>query len=320
MNTFIKPVVFIGFAFLCGVSCNQMKTSHPLENYRIIYNVGYDVENDNYEIFSMNYDGTDKQNITNSKSIEWAYLTYKDRIFFLSDRDLGHRKFSLYEMNANGEDLKRITDYPLHDSWMGIRNEGKELVVAVDLGNGKSQLRIIDRQGNLIENITNDTLHTYNSPLFSPDGSIVFYRSFEGLKKDSSTVDELYSIELSTKKVKQLTYYPSNDTTAQWYEYKAGPPMWVPNSDQISYISKQNGRYGIFVLSSNGGEPKRITPNHVNYGWHSWSEDGRWRIGELWDEKELDWAVYIKDSVSGSLDLLTHEYKYEQAPLFVLKP
>ena len=43
------------------------------ENYKIAYNVLLDGEEDNYEVFSMNLDGSDKRNISNLKFQQQEY-------------------------------------------------------------------------------------------------------------------------------------------------------------------------------------------------------------------------------------------------------
>ncbi|MBT8304482.1 MAG: hypothetical protein KJP09_08440, partial [Bacteroidia bacterium] len=52
---------------------------------KVAYNVAFDTENDNYEVFSMNMDGSDKKNITNLKGVEWTYDAYDDDLYFISD-------------------------------------------------------------------------------------------------------------------------------------------------------------------------------------------------------------------------------------------
>ena len=63
----------------------------------IAYNVHIrdSVNKNNYEIITMNIDGTNKTNITNNPDVAWTYYAYKNRLFFISDRDTCSRCFFL---------------------------------------------------------------------------------------------------------------------------------------------------------------------------------------------------------------------------------
>ncbi len=104
--------------------------SSSFAQYRIAFNVAQDSKADDYEVYSMNLDGSDKRNITNHKDVAWTYYAYKDRLFFISDRDACKRCYFLYEMKADGSNVRKISDLRLEDSWMGSRNDGAEMVVS----------------------------------------------------------------------------------------------------------------------------------------------------------------------------------------------
>jgi TolB protein len=44
-------------------------------------------EKDNYEIYSMNMDGTGQRNITNTPGVQWVYCAYKDKLYYVCDKD-----------------------------------------------------------------------------------------------------------------------------------------------------------------------------------------------------------------------------------------
>ncbi len=68
---------------------------HAQKQYKIVYNVLEDKAKDNYEIYSMNMDGTDKKNITNTPGVEWVYYAYEDKVYYISDIDTCHRCYFL---------------------------------------------------------------------------------------------------------------------------------------------------------------------------------------------------------------------------------
>lgn len=99
-------------------SCGQRSA---MDTYAIAYNVLYDRDTNNYEIFSMNMDGSGKTNITNYPGVEWTYTAYGERVFFISDKDTAHRNYFLYEMDARGGNVRKVYDQRLADSWMATR-------------------------------------------------------------------------------------------------------------------------------------------------------------------------------------------------------
>lgn len=121
--------------------------------------------------------------------------------------------------------------------------------------------------------------------------------------------------------LRRLTRYPESDTTAFIHSYHAGPPFWEPHSNSISYISNQQGRSSIFLISPDGSNNRRFTADStMNEGWHSWSPDGRFLAAECSDLQNMKFSIYLFDSNGNRLKQLTNEHRYEQAPVFVRTP
>jgi TolB protein len=284
---------------------------------KIAYNVLLDEETDDYEIFVMNLDGTDKKNISNSSGVDWVYYANGDKLYFLSDRDTVHRMYFLYESNANGENIRKVSDMRMRDSWFGSRKGGKELIVnphpTVD-----SAFYIIDLQGKNLQKI-NTELAYFNDPVFTPHGNqIVFRGSKQKFKKDNEYLDELYLINTDGSGLEKLTTFPEADTTAAWHRYHAGPPQWIPNTNEVSYISFQNNNYSIFTVDVTSKNVKKITDDNLNHGWHAWSTDGNFLVYDGSDFSENPkYDIYLMDKSSGNSVQLTMDTLIEQGPVFV---
>ncbi|HBD94107.1 MAG TPA: hypothetical protein DC057_08050, partial [Spirochaetia bacterium] len=119
--------------YACGTSQNNSKNNE--KKFSIAYNIHLpDTTKDDWEIIKMNFDGSGKKNILNNDDVAWTYTTYKDRLFFISDRDTCYRCFFLYETDANGNSIKKVSNLQLEDSWMSCRKDGEEMIVAGRIG------------------------------------------------------------------------------------------------------------------------------------------------------------------------------------------
>lgn len=55
-----------------------------------------------------------------------------------------------------------------------------------------------------------------------------------------------------------------------------GTPRWSPDGRWIAFDSRPGGRSGVFVVSAEGGAPRRLTPPTDDAFVPTWSRDGRW--------------------------------------------
>lgn len=309
-------ILFVAIAFAapgCGPASGPAsddiaeKAGAPAP-YRIVYNVLHDEEVDDYDVFVMELDGTGKRNLTEHPAVDWVYASHGERTFMVSDRDDEKRKYHLYEMGADGGELRQITGFRVRDSWLGTRNEGTELVVASDK-DGTADLYLIDLDGNELRRLTDDEIYD-NDPAFSSDGTRVVWRS------KRSGLDELWLMDLETGEARQLTHFPDDDPARDEHAYHAGPPSWVPHQEVVSFCSKRNGNTSIYTIRADGSGLEQLTGDDGDECWHSWSPDGRYlaydRAGE-----DRNYDIYLRDTETGETTRLTESPTYEQGPVFV---
>lgn len=315
-------VIMILLLYLVGCRNEEQGASINIEDeYLIAYNVYApdSTNDDNYEVFTMEFDGSNKINITNNPDVAWTYLSFESTLFFLSDRDTEGRIYYLYEMDSKGENINKITDTRMADSWMGIRNDGQELIVTPH-SSVDSCFYIIDRNGSVLKKIYTGLVRS-TDPAFSPDGNkIAFCGSNRKSKREEGFEEEIYVMNEDGTGLLQLTHYPKSDTTAPWYAYKAGPPMWHPSGGFITYQSYQNGKYSLYAVRPDGSEQWKLTDNPQQEGWHRWSPDAKWLAIELFDHVESQFNIGLMNWDTKDLTILTDTvYKYQQAPVFVKK-
>ena len=150
-----KFIIYIFLISTVLIRCSNNtteKTTEPKGNYLIAYNVLMDNESDNYEVFTMGMDGSNKQNISNLNGVEWTYHSDGQNLFYISDKDSCHRCYYLYVMDAHGNNKKKVYHVRLSDSWMSTRSNGEEIILkphkSVD-----SAFHIINLRGKLIARI-----------------------------------------------------------------------------------------------------------------------------------------------------------------------
>ena len=299
--------------------------------YKIVYNVLEDKEKDNYELYSMNMDGSDKKNITNTPGVEWVYYAYKNKVYYISDIDTCHRCYFLYEMDAEGNGKRKICDLQLEDSWMGSRKKGTEMVV---LGKTKArpQLFVVNIKTGNYQQITDDTVSYKADPIFLPGGSSIVLRYRTDRKLRQTEPAELWFIEyykptngfLPANTLKyRITNFPKSDTTTQWFEYHAGPPQYNLKYKFITYLSKQNNQTQIYAVQPDlkkgfqSVQVTQITSGNLSSGWHSWSSDGKWLAMDKTNKEEKGYDIYLMNYKTKKTIQLTSDEKYEQAPVIV---
>ncbi|MEC7771057.1 MAG: hypothetical protein VX798_07730 [Bacteroidota bacterium] len=310
----VRMIVLFGLTTLF-FACNS--TDEP--DLGIVYNVLRDAEIDDYEVFSMNLDGSNKKNITNRYGVEWSYFSHRDTLYFISDRNSCKRCFFLYKSNFNGENPQKVSGLELTDSWMSSRKNGSEIIVKPKTL-FESTFYILNKEGTVIQEVDTD-LPFAADPLFVNNGKQVVFRG--GLSKNKlidGFNEELYIIDVDGQNRKQLTHYPEADSTAGKYGYRAGAPKLHPTENFVTYQSKQNGKYSLYAVSLDGKKQWKLTDNTENEGWHDWSPDGKWLVIELFDDEQSQFHIGLMNWETKEMKMLTDTtYKYQQAPNFIYK-
>lgn len=303
----------------CGQNKNSAETkqgtdSNKIASYRYVWTSPIDTAFRNYEIYSMNTDGSDKRNLTNNPALDWAYSTYDDKIYFVSDRNAAPREYYLYEMNSLGEGLRKIYDQPLPDSFVSTI-DGNQFLIA----RGKKldrEIFLIDREGNELKRLTNNEF-VDTDPAFSPDGSLIAFRSSRG--EDPTSKEEIWVMNADGSDPRQLSFFPPEIKLPNTGVYKAGPPIWSPDGNWICFISYRENRYNIYKVKPDGSDFGRLTTYNDNEGYFQFSDDGKLIIfdGELDEGGVVDINVYLMNADGSNVRIIADGPRLEQNPLFV---
>jgi len=186
----MKKLIIVALGLLIIVVSQAQKNK-----YKIVYNVLEDREKDNYDIYSMNMDGSGKKNLTNTPGVEWVYYAYEDKVYYISVIDTCHRCYFLYEMDAEGNNKRKITGLQLEDSWMSRYDNasGNYLLVMGRIEKKvRNQLFQVNIRDGTYKQLTDDTISQKRDPLFIPVWKqvVMAYRPDKSLRK--TVPDELW--------------------------------------------------------------------------------------------------------------------------------
>jgi Tol biopolymer transport system component len=178
----------------------------------------------------------------------------------------------LYLMNADGTNVRRLTQFPswqLEPAWSpdgrylaftSREADGIYLDIQIHLMDVEVVLR--DRRCHTtmevcpgVRRLTNSLL-PLGSPNWSPDGQWIVYES--GIDQY-----EIFIVSFDGTEIRQLT---QNDVADRW-------PSWSPDGDKIVYSSVVEGRLEIFVMGVDGQNPTQLTRD-VGGLFPAWSRDG----------------------------------------------
>jgi len=309
------------FAFpLLLESCNpSVREAVQNEGYVIAYNVHVpDTTRDDYDVFTINLDGSGRRNITDNPDVAWTYEAYKDKLYFISDRDTCYRCFFLYQTDASGTSPRKVSSLQLEDSWMSPRKNGSEMVVTGRMGKSvRHQLFIMNTETGTYAQLTNDTTARYGDPCFSPDEKQIVF-SYKKNKRDKTAHEELFLMNDDGTDLMQLTRYPEDNPSAKNYGYRAGAARWHPTENFISYVSLQDGRHSIYAVTPDGQKQWKLTTNEFAEGWHDWSPDGKWLVFNSSDWEENQYHITLMNWETKEIKQLTDTtYKAQQSPVFL---
>lgn len=305
---------------LSACSTKTIPNNDVPANLKIAYNVLEDREEDDYEVYVMDFDGAGAHNITRHPDVAWTYYAWRDKLFFISDRDTCARCYFLYESDAEGQTPRKVSALRLEDSWMSSRNKGREMVVAGRIGKEvRYQLFLVEVKTGKYRPLTRDTAAYYSDPCFSPDGKQVVYR-YRKNRRDRQEKAELWIMNTDGSGTpRQLTFYPPADTSAPWHAYHAGPPRWNAQAGYITYQSLQNGEYSIYAVTPDGKQQFKLAAFPLEAGWHDWSPDGNWLVMDLFDHDQKRFEIGLWNRNTKVFKQLTNTPETEQSPVFVQK-
>jgi TolB protein len=179
----------------------------------------------NFEIYSMNPDGTEPHNLTNDPGNDFSPAISPDgqTIAFLSTRT---GEFHIFLMNSDGSNLRQLTTVYAGTSPPRFSPDGTKIVYS-PVG-----IATIDLDGTNYQQITG--LPTDSNPSFSPDGTkIVFERKIDDLDFNY----EIFLADADGMNATRLTFATGYDSD----------PAFSPDGTTIAFSAGRNGGQDVYL-------------------------------------------------------------------------
>ena len=213
---------------------------------------------DNYEIYVMDADGGNRENLSNhpvdDQDPDWSPDGTK--IAFASPRN-GGGEYQIYVMDGDGKNQIKLTDGPgakREPDWspdggkiaFSVRSSFRDVVAP--------HIAVMDADGlNRVE-FEDESMQ----PSWSPDGGQIAFVSW----KDGG--NEIYVIGADGRGLERLTH----DLAPKW------SPAFSPDGERIVYYASHQESYHIYVVGADGKNLRRLTHNQVDHALPTWSPDG----------------------------------------------
>ena len=218
----------------------------------------------NFEIYSMNSDGSEQINLTNSSANDEypSWSTDGKKITFTSNRD-GNSE--VYIMNTDGSEQINLTNNIAYDAFSCWSPDGKRIAFASNR-TGNMDVYTVNLDGSEMTKLTNNSADDVK-PQWSPDGKKVAFQTTRHGKMD------IYVMSSDGSNETRLTNNPATDICLSW----------SPDGRKIAFASKRDdgnsekfyGNSEIYIMNSDGSNQTRLTNNPSTDMAPSWSPDGK---------------------------------------------
>lgn len=186
------------------------------------------------EIWAMNADGTDPQQLTDSegRDIEPDWSPDGQSIAFSSGRD-AESDIQLYLMDADGGNQRRVMDFVPADQLGARWSPDGEWIAFFTNVDGMLEIYKVRPDGTELTRLTADASNNF-MPDWSPDGARIIFVS----ERDSNR--ELYVMNADGSNPVRLTDHPADDLR----------PRWSPDGAQILFQSSRDGQSNLYVMDA----------------------------------------------------------------------
>ncbi len=266
-----------------------------------------DRDGDDYEVYTMNPDGSRVQQITDNDTADWYPAWSPDAAYLALGASMDGEDYEIVIMEADGANPSQITDNTFSDldpAWASAETASESGGPPAPPGaGGMADARLVfvsERDGDqdiylmespddearaLTDNATPD-----KDPVWAPDGMSVFYAG-----EDADGDFEIYVLALDDPGAapRALT-----DNDAEDEE-----PAVSPTGRYVAFSSDREGSYDIYVLDIYTQSVRRLTEDPGYDISPAWSPKGEQIVFS--SDRDGDYEIYVMDADGENLRQLT---------------
>jgi TolB protein len=237
----------------------------PAKKAKILFDRLITPGGDDYEVFTMNLNGSHRRNLSKDPHDDWGASASRDgrRIVFTSKRDPDHNN-EIFIMRSDGSNLHQLTHTgaSVVNEYPSFSPNGKRVVFDSSRGGGVGHIYLMQRDGSNQHRLAESPLSDY-AAVFSPNGrKIAFSRYFAGK-------DHVYEMNARGGHVHAITNENGDPVLGD-------TPQFFPSGAKIAFESNRHeGDYDVFTMDANGSKQRNLTHNSVGDGEPSVSPSGK---------------------------------------------
>jgi Tol biopolymer transport system component len=225
---------------------------------------------------------TDQDSVVTSPAVSSKWIAF-------NSSNAGNQ--DIYIIDTSGENLTRVTGSSAHEFYPSWSPDGNELVYQI-LNGTDMELAVININTKAVRYLTENECDDWG-PAWSPHGDwIAFYSNCDGEKE----AREIYKMRSDGSDRIQLTF-----TSGQYNWF----PSWSPDGQKITFTSNRSGKYFIYTMQADGGNPQQMARGCVS----DYSPDGSQILyGVYCNEADAIWLM--NSDGSGQHEIITgHQCK-----------
>ncbi|MCX7880647.1 MAG: PDZ domain-containing protein [Ignavibacteria bacterium] len=214
------------------------------------------------DIWIYDFETKKIENITNNPAQDIIPMWYKDKIYFLSDRD---HTMNLFCYDLRTKQTKKITNFDKYD--VKFPSIGGDFIAFENGG----YIYLLDPQTDKYEKVRIEISEDFPSirPRFKNVKEQIqsFDISPDGAKGLFSSRGEVFTVPAEKGLIKNITNTPAIHDRA---------PVWSPDGKWIAYISDKSGETEVYISKPDGTGEIQLTNNAKTYRYFlKWSPDSK---------------------------------------------
>ncbi len=189
--------------------------------------------------------------------------------------------FDIYTVNADGTDLRRLTNYGVYTAEGVLSPDGKRIVFT-SLKDGDLEIYTMNVDGSDVRRLTHTPGYD-GGPWWSPDGTQIVYRAYHPTDPtELKDYQDLLAQRIVRPSKMELWVMNADGSGQRQITHLGGAnfgPSWTPDGKHIifssNYTNPHGSNFDLYVVGLDGSGLTRITTDEGFDGFPMFSPDGK---------------------------------------------